>query len=75
MAHPLCRIDVGDVGDACKEGEDWAGKGGEKSREGRGGTNDSLSTMETMPHRFPLPTLEREGEEERKASLSVTKSR
>lgn len=31
--------------------------------------------METMPQRFPLPELEREGDEEMEKSLSVTKSR
>lgn len=31
--------------------------------------------METIPQRFPLPTLEREGDEGRGKSLSVTKSR
>lgn len=36
---------------------------------------ERISTIETMPHRLPLPKLEIEGEEDNGKSLSVTKRR
>lgn len=51
------------------------GRGIARVNEDVGWEGDSLSTMETMPQRLPLPRLESDGDEETGKSLSVTKSR